>query len=208
MVTKLDKLFRIPPTKRKTQDGSTDSLIIEHRIGREGGYFTTAQLMAKLGLEAEYGEWIRKNRKMFSDSKQFEMTCKSIYKTFKSKMDKAVSAYRAFLSAFYENQPRPLKPMLAFVPVSDKENGLYLQCLYDVATKKPVVWVEQEDFDLWATKITISTQGSYDLHVEAQQVARATLSLPGINKDIANRMKLIAGGQTPEYRLMGTEVEK
>jgi len=193
----MDRLFRISPAKVKAKDSSGELITIEHRIGKDAGYFTTEMLMDKLGLEEQYSEYVRDMQKKIRDEDRLKEVLADKYKILRSKVTHVVSDYRAFLEKFYNNRVRPLLPMFAFVPVGDKNDGLFIQGLLDSVTLKLVVG-EPEDDVLWCEKIFTKTKPSADMNRRAEQTARALTTHPGLNKDLKFRVNLIAQGKLPE----------
>lgn len=196
LVAKLDRLFRIDPVKVKAKDGSGDVVVVEHRIGKDGGSFTINALMDKLGLEREYLDIISDLEKKFRDREKFKEISDRIYTGQKAKCNNAVRSYRKFLEQFYENQLRPLFPMFSFVPVSDKADALYIQGLLDCETLKLVVGDVTDDAS-WAETTFTKTKRWADLNAKARRTAKALIALPGVNKDLAERLHLIAKGEMP-----------
>lgn len=195
----MDKLFRINPVRARTKDGET--VTIEHRIGKEGGAFTKNALMDKLGLEKEYYDMVSELEKKFRDRERFKRLCEDTHRGQIAKMHSAVKAYRKYIEQFYANHhPRPLVPMFAFVPISEKADGLYVQGLLDEESLKLVVG-EPEDDALWSETVFTNTKRMADLNARARRVAKALLGLPGLNKDIAHRVQAIAQGNVPEHRI-------
>lgn len=196
-MAKLDRLFKISPMRVKAKDGSGDTVIVEHRIGKAAGAFTSADLMNKLGLEDEYFEIVKDLEKKFRDRKKFQNIADKIYSGQKEKLGRIVSRYRQHLDEFYGSHPRPLMPMFAFVPISEKEDALYLQGLLDEQTLKLLIG-DPEDDALWSETIFLKTKTFADLNARAKKVARALMSHPNINKDLVYRMEFISKGQVPD----------
>ena len=197
MLAKLNRLFQIAPVKVKARDGSGDIVVVEHRIGKDGGALTSKDLMSKLGLEAEYAELYDDLQKKFKDRDKMRQLADKLYSGQLSKMRKIVQKYRSYLEQFYAAHPRPLLPMFAFVPITDTTDGLYLQGLLDEGSLKLVVG-EPEDDALWNETIFTKTKTFADLNARAKRAARALMSHPGLNKDIAYRMEFISKGQVPD----------
>lgn len=191
---KLDKLFRIPPVRVKARDGTSDQIVVEHRIGKEAGAFTADDLMSKLGFEDEYLKLVTDLEKKFRDREKFKKLESKVYVGERAKMNRLIGKYRRHLETFYGNYERPLLPMFAFVPVSDKSDGLYLQGLLDAENFKLVVGDPQDDA-LWCETVFLKTKRHADLNARAKRTAKALISCPGVNKDLAHRMRLLADGE-------------
>ena len=204
LVSRINRLFKIDPVKVKARDSSSETILVEHRIGKEGGVYTANALMDKLGLEKEYYDYVSELEKKFKDRKRFEALSTQFYRGQKDKMTRITGKYRRFLETFYGNYPRPLLPMFAFVPVSDKTDGIYIQGLLDLDTLKLVVGTPDDDA-LWAETVFTKTKRFADLNQRARKTARALSAMPGINKDVSRRMLEIAQGNVPEHRLMFQE---
>lgn len=208
LLTKMDRLFRMSPSKHKAKDGSGEMITLEHRIGRDAGYFTTKDLMKKLGLEDEYADYVLDMQKKIRDEERCREVLADKYKLLKSKVGRVVSDYRDYLEKFFGNYPRPLLPMFAFVAVGDRDDGLYIQGLLDQTTLKLVIG-EPEDDVLWCEKVFTKTKPSADLNARAEATAKALTSHPGLNKDLRFRVGLIAQGKLPEkLTYNGGEPEK
>lgn len=193
----MDRLFRISPAKVKAKDGSNELITIEHRIGRDAGAFTSNDLMKKLGLEEQYAEYVLDMQKKIRDEERCKEVLDDKYRLLKSSVNRVVQDYRAYLEKFYAGYPRPLIPLFAFVPIGDREDGLFIQSLADLATYKLVVG-DPEDHECWSEKVAVKTKPSHDMFVRAQQTAKALLSHPGLNKDLRFRAGLLAQGKMPE----------
>jgi len=196
----MDRLFRIPPVKAKARDGSNDVFTIEHRIGRDVGYFTRSHLMDKLGLEAEYRDYCKElNKKIHNTQHQKDMEADR-YRALKSKANRAVQDYRRYLENFYSKMSaRPLIPMFAFVPVNEKEDGLYIQGLLSGGEDSyKLVIGDPSDDVLWCEVTFAQTKKFADLNKRAELTAKALISHPGLNKDLRYRIAAIAQGKMPE----------
>lgn len=197
MLAKLNKLFQISPVKVKAKDGSGDVVVVEHRIGKEGGALSSKDLMLKLGLEEEYAGMYRDLANKFKDRAKMLQLADRLYAGQLGKMRKIVQRYRSYLEQFYGAHPRPLLPMFAFVPITDTTDGVYIQGLLDAESLKLVVG-EPEDDALWNETIFTKTKTFADLNARAKRAARALMSHPNLNKDIAYRMEFISKGQVPD----------
>ncbi|MGH9388969.1 MAG: hypothetical protein ACRD1Z_05085, partial [Vicinamibacteria bacterium] len=129
---------------------------------------------------------------------KFKRLREDFYRGQRDKMNGVIRKYRRYLETFYGNNPaRPLLPMLAFVPISDKTDGLYFQGLLDADTLKLVVG-EPEDEELYNETIFIRTKPQADLNARVKRASKVLSGMPGINKDIAHRAALLASGQVPD----------
>lgn len=196
LLGKIDRLFRISPVKVKAKDGSNELIPIEHRLGRDAGYFTGQDLMKKLDLENEFSEYVLDMQKKIRDKDRLKEVLDDKYRLLKGKMNRVVSDYRKYLEQFYGNYPRALLPMFAFVPVGEKMDGLYLQGLADDATLKLVAG-DAEDATRWCETVFSKTKKWADLNARAESQAKALLALPGLNKDLKHRIQVIAQGKMP-----------
>lgn len=206
----MDRLFRITPAKVKAKDGSNEIITIEHRIGKDAGFFTREHLMEKLGLEKDLQEFhheLEKKMKIHDKDRLREMM-REHHRALKGKMNRVVQDYRRYLETFYSNYPRPLLPMFAFVPVNDKTDGLYLQGLLDDATYKLVIGDPADDV-AWCEITFSQTKKFADLNKRAENTAKALVSHPGLNKDLQYRIAAIAHGNMPEkLTYNGTDEKK
>jgi hypothetical protein len=201
LIEKMDKIFRTSPYKAKARDGSGEMITLEHRIGADGGHETTESLMKRLGLQEEYASYvIEMGKRIRNDEAQLKEVLDEKYRLFRSKVTHTVSGYRKRLELFYAKYPRPLLPMFAFVPVGDKDNGLYFQGLLDAGTYKLVIG-EPEDDCLWCETVFEKTKTFADLNKRAELTAKALTTFPGLNKDLKYRVARISQGELPEKRI-------
>jgi hypothetical protein len=196
LLTKMDRLFRISPVKVKTADGS-QTITIEHRLGREAGYFTLRDLMEKLGLEQEHAEFIKDMLKQIKNPDERKEVCDAHYVRQKAKANKMVSEYRKHLELFYGNYPRPILPAIGFVPVNDHDSGLYIQGIVDSDSYELLVG-DAEDVYRWTETVFAKTKKWADLNKRAELQAKALLRCPGITKEIQHRLKSITSGEIPQ----------
>lgn len=195
LVDRLDKLFRIPPRTCEAKDGSGRSVIIEHRVGRAAGAFTSAQLMAKLGLDSEWIQSCSRMERRLTDRKEFDDFSDRFYKTQKQKLSTAISGYRNKLEKFYRTQG--IKPVFTFVPISDKERGLYIQSFMDIQNQK-LVQGDVADHSSSVKEVSDRTYPMAKKHEEMRRAAKQILTIKGVNKDIAARMERIVNGEAPQ----------
>lgn len=194
---RMDRLFRISPIKVTARDGSGEKITIEHRIGREAGHLTRFELMDKLGLEDQFAEFTKDMTKKVRDEERLKEVLDNKYRVLKSKMTHAVQDYRRYLEGHYGNNPgRPLIPLFAFVPVTDKEDGLYVQSLVDESHKHLVG--DPADTCMWFEVVASRTKRFADEYKRAQNTAAALMLYPGLNKDLRNRANAISHGKLPD----------
>lgn len=206
LLARMDRLFRIPPAKVKAKDGSGEMITLEHRIGRDGGYFTREHLMDKMGLENDYKDYCKELNKKIHNNENLKEMMSDRYRTLKGKLNRIVTDYRRYLVQFYGNRGvgAPLAPMFAFVPVTDKEAGLYIQGLRrdtleggENAGYKLVIGEPSDDL-AWCEVTFSQTERQANLNKQAQFTARGLLSHPGLSKEIRHRIQSIAQGKLPE----------
>lgn len=195
LIQKMERLFRISPVKMKTVDGS-QTVTIEHRIGREAGFFTLRDLMEKLGFEQEHAEFIKDMLRQIKNPDERKEVCDAHYTRQKAKANKVVSEYRKNLELFYGNYPRPILPAISFVPVNDSDSGLFIQGIVDANSYELLVG-EPEDIYRWTETVFTKTKKWADLNKRAEMQAKALLRCPAITKEIQHRLKSITGGEIP-----------
>lgn len=196
---RMDRLFRISPLKVtvRNPDGSSEKVTIEHRIGREAGHLTRFELMDKLGLEDQFAEFTKDMTKKIRDEERLKEVLDDKYSVLKSKMTRAVQDYRKYLEGHYANNPgRPMIPLFAFVPVTEKDDGLYIQSLVDEDHKHLIG--DPNDTCLWFEVLATRTKRFADEYKRAQLTAAALMLYPGINKDLRQRAAAISQGKLPE----------
>ena len=196
LLAKMSKLFQIPPVKVKAEDGS-GMVTVEHKIGKIGGYHTLRGIMEKLGLEAQHSEFIQDMIKQIKNIDERKKVIDAHYVRQKSRANKMVSEYRKHLELFYGNYSRPLTPAIAFVPVTDKEDGLYIQGLVTSENLDLVVG-DPEDVYRWTETVFVKTKKWADLNHRAESQAKALMRHQGINKDLKQRLHAISQGNIPE----------
>jgi hypothetical protein len=196
LLQRMDRLFRISPVKVETLDKS-QKITIEHRIGREAGFFTLRDLMEKLGLEQEHAEFIKDMLKQIKNPDERKQVCDAHYVRQKAKANKVVSEYRKHLEDFYGNYPKPVLPAISFVPVNEGDSGLYIQGIVSPDTYELLVG-EPEDIYRWTETVFSKTKKWADLNKRAELQAKALLRCPGITKEIQHRLKSITSGEIPQ----------
>ena len=191
---KVDPMFRIPPVKRKVRyrkKSKQRQVIIEHRVGKDAGFFTREKLMSHLGLEKEYTSLSKRVvRKMSSTSDIDELT-RSLYSKKKDVVNRYISEYRRYLNRFYEDQG--LRVAFYFVPVRSKETGIYIQGLVDLETRELLVG-DEFDHALANEQRFVKSKSIYNEHIDAIEDAKV-LMLTSKDQDIKSRMKLIVSGK-------------
>lgn len=197
LLSRMDRLFKISPLKVKAADGSGQTITVEHRIGREAGFFTLRDLMEKLGLEEEHVRFMKDMLKQIKNPDERKDVCDAHYVRQKSKAQKIVSDYRRHMEIFYGNYPRPLLPAIGFVPVADSELGLYVQGIVD-ANNYEVLVGEPEDVYRWTETVFAKTKKWADLNKRAELQAKALMKIHGISNEIRHRLKAITQGEIPQ----------
>lgn len=195
LLAKMAKLFQIPPVKVKAEDGS-GMVTVEHKIGKIGGYHTLRSLMEKLGFEAQHSDFVQDMIKQIKNIDERKKLIDKNYTSQKGRANRLVSDYRKILELFYGNYPRPLTPAFAFVPVTDKEDGLFIQGL--VAENFDLVVGEAEDVYRWTETVFVKTKKWADLNHRAESQAKALMRHQSLNKDIKQRLHAISQGNIPE----------
>lgn len=205
----MDRLFRIPPMKRKAVDGSNDQIPLEHRIGLDAGAFTREHLMDKLGFEAEYKDYCKElNKRDLHNHNNLKDMMADRYRTLKMRVNSVVTDYRRYLEKFYGGYTRKLIPLFAFVPINDKVDGIFIQALVDASTYKLVIG-EPSDNVMWCEKTFTQTWRQRNLNERAEQTAKALVGHPGLSKELRHRIQSIASGHVPEkLTYNGTEDHK
>lgn len=196
LLAKMNRLFQIPPVKVKAEDGS-GMVTVEHKIGKIGGYHTLRGLMEKLGLEAQHAEFIKDMIQQIKNVDDRKKVTDAHYVRQKSRANKMVSEYRKHLELLYGNYSKPLTPAIAFVPINDKEDGLYIQALVTSDTLDLVVG-DPEDVYRWTETVFVKTKKWADLNHRAESQAKALMRHHGINKDLKQRLHAISQGNIPE----------
>jgi hypothetical protein len=166
LLAKLDRLFKIPPAKVKAENGS-GMVTVEHKIGKEGGYHTLRSLMEKLGLEAQHSEFTQYIIKQIKNVDERKKCIDQHYTAQKKYTNRLCGEYKRHLEIFYGNYPTPLTPAMAFVPVNDKEDALYIQALV-VSETLDVVVGEADDVYRWTEKIFVKKDLKQRLHSISQ----------------------------------------
>lgn len=195
LIDKMGRLFQIPPVKVKAENGS-GMVTVEHKIGKIGGYHTLRSLMEKLGFEAQHAEFVKDMLRQIKNMDERKKLIDAHYVRQKSRANKIVSDYRKHLELFYGNMPTPLIPAFAFVPINDKDHGLFIQGL--VAENFDLVVGDPEDVYRWTETVFIKTKQFADLNHRAESQAKALMRHQGLNKDLKQRLHAISQGNIPE----------
>jgi len=198
----LNGLFRIPPASMLARDGSRRHFKVEHRIDKDV-YFTMESLIDKTDLDDEITEKARVYEKL--GDKVFKKEFRRLYKDAKNTIRGAVRAFRAgFLTDFYVSQG--IAPIMAFMPGVDpkrpKKRGLYIVGFYDTGTLVPVLG-EIDDITLALELRNAYLKGAVDEYREKQGIAKAALQIPGVNKDLQQRLQRIVAGEVDRQYLIG-----
>ena len=198
----LEKLFRTPPVQYKAKDGTGRKVIVEHRIGAKAGSFRKTDLMYRTKLEKEWQDLYNKYQNRLRDRKEFERIMDSCWKTQCDKLQKLIRSYRTYLEKFYVAQR--LFPLFAYVPIDGSdEMGLYIQALVDVETEALVAG-DANDVALWTEVTQVRTLPIKKRNDMSLRIAKQLMKLPGVNKDIQHRMKLVVTGNLPtNIKLIG-----
>ncbi len=196
LLEKMDRLFRISPVRVKAQDGSNETVIIEHRIGKEAGYFTLRDLMEKLGFEKEHAEFMKEMLRQIKNPNERKEVTDAHYVHEKRRANRLVSEYRKHVETMYSLLARPLLPAMTFVPVTDREDAFYIQGIVR-ADDHTLVVGEPEDLYRWTEAVYCKTKIWADLNKRAESQAKALMRFPGLNKDIRHRLGQITQGEIP-----------
>jgi hypothetical protein len=196
MLAKMAKLFQIAPVKVKPENGGPP-VTVEHKIGKIGGYHTLRGLMDKLGLDAEHSQFVTDMIKQIKNSDERKKVTDAHFNRQKNRATRVVSDYRRHLELFYGNMQTPLLPAFQFVPVNDKEDGLYIQGLVTATTFDLVVG-DPEDVYRWTETVFVKTKKWADLNHRAEAQAKALMRHPALNKDLRQRLHQISQGHIPE----------
>lgn len=191
----IDALYRISPTPKKVRDGKgrTLEVILEHRIGAEGGCFTIDELWqeAKLGTDFEVVK--RKALKRFEKDPDLASDIISAHRNrLMRRLQDAIKAWRKYLNDLYKSQG--VEVCAEWVDDAKKGKVIFIQGLVDTETMTPV-YGDFEDVYLMAKSVYQSTKGAADKNQKARQIAHQAMALPNVNKDLRERFRLIAKGE-------------
>lgn len=183
-----------------SKDGTKRRLTLQHRTGHEGGAFTMEALMSKTGLEKELFAIGVKLEKKFHDRKTFEKFFNIAHKDFVTRLRAWVNMYRKYLIDLY--LPQALRPILNFVPIDDpKKRQLCIAGFYDTNTLTPA-FGELDDITLALEVKNSHLKGAVDEYRENQKIAKQAMHLPGVNKDLQNRLTQLASGTLDRTMLL------
>jgi hypothetical protein len=188
---KLDSLFILGKSvSPKARDGSERKL---HRIGRARGAYTRGQLFSKLGLEKEYKKTCKKLQRKFHDSDEFEELAIEIHARRMARLGGWIQDYRGHLTKYYADQD--LEPVMYFVPVDeDRSNDiLFLQGFVDPGTDNFVTG-DFEDVVLALESSNVRRKPQAEKYDRTRKIARNMLKLPGVNRDLRDRLLRVASG--------------
>lgn len=157
--------------------------------------------MDRLGLENEWAETCAKLEKKFRDREMFDKLSDQVYAGQRAKMSNAVKAFRSHLEKFYQTQG--IAPLVAFVPINDKDLGLYIQAFVDVNSHQLVVG-DVGDAVIWSESVAIRTKPMADLFKRSQVTARKLLGRKDVNKDLAARLESVVSGELPKWLTYNT----
>jgi hypothetical protein len=207
---RLDPFFRTNVATVMSKDGSKRRFAIQHNTGRDRAY-TLAQLMDLTKVEAEAVEEALAAKKSIHNKKTANKVYNSILRDALNKVRGWVKSYKADLIEFYS--PQRIRPVMNFVPNTDEKAEsdkpvVFIQGFFDVDSLMPVLG----DIDSVTLALEIRNASLIDKvneYRENQAIAKKSLSLPGINRDIQNRLtNIVAGNVTKhllEERLKGSE---
>jgi hypothetical protein len=200
---KLEKYWKIPPLTIGAKDGSKRKLILEHRIGREA--FTEDELFTQLGMEKELLKHTIQMEKNFSDSKVKQFYANAAHAKYMARLRHWLGAYRAHLCRMYIGQR--IKPIMRPIPIEDpkhpgqirKEWGIW--GFIDVDTLSPIIG-DLDDITLAIESANANIKKMVDEYKENQAIARKALTLPSVNKDLMNRLNMVASGTLEKVHLI------
>jgi hypothetical protein len=187
-----DRLFRQAPVKKGAKCDPDRVVMVEHRVGRVL-YFTKVQLVKRTGAEKDWSEFIRSvQRKTVSKEELLRITNDSWKSTCESVM-RLWNSYVRYLSGFYEQQNGLIRA--CGIPV-DKDGtiGYFIQAIVDRDTKGLMVG-DADDLADWNDVNAIREKPHVNKYADVIQSAKSLQRLPGVNKDIQHRSKLLVSGE-------------
>jgi hypothetical protein len=203
----LNSSWKIDPVSVPAKDGSKIRYTIQHRMGPPG--VEKKDLFFIAGLEDRLTDAkVRIKKEIRGESNQ-----RKLIRSEKSDLNKALSdyirSYREYLDEFYlEIGIRPIFQKLPDEPNDVKSSKKYqIPGFYNLKTLKPVLGdismvtlaLEMRNADL---------KDSVDEYRENQMIAKNALELPGLNKDLENRLSnIVAGNVSKQYLLERTKDE-
>ena len=195
-----DRWFRIPPVKVKAKDNPDEKIILEWRTGRDGGAWTIDQYMTKTGADKELLKKGTSLEKKFPDRRVFKEFFDSLHMHALGRIRTQWRSYRSYIARKVRSQG--IRPIAAFVPVDDPENPIgFIQGFIRIDTLAPAAG-EIADIVLALEATNARLKPMVDEYRENQQVARKIMGLPGVNKDIQNRLGQVVSGNLDRALLL------
>jgi hypothetical protein len=199
---RLDPFFRTNVATVMSKDGSKRRFTIQHQMGRERAY-TLRQLMDLTKLEEEAVEEALAAKRGIHNKKTAQRVYNTILREALNKVRGWVKSYKADLIEFY--LPQRIRPVMNFVPNTDAKAEsdkpvVFIQGFYDLDSLMPVLG----DIDSVTLALEIRNANLVDKvneYRENQAIAKKSLSLPGINRDIQNRLNNIVAGNVTKHLL-------
>jgi len=197
----LDKYFRLPgPVTVPAKDGSKRKLSLQHRVGPDGGAWNLEELMEKTGLEKELLATTIKLERKFHNRKDFDRLFNITHKDYTTRLRAWIRIYKSYLVEFYASQG--IRPVMNFVPDADpKHPVLYIQGFIDIETLTPV-FGDLDDLTLAIEVKNAHLKSAVDEYRENQRIAKQAMNLPGVNKDLQNRLSQIVAGTVDRLLLL------
>jgi len=190
----------MPTVNIPAKDGSKRKLTLQHRTGSDGGAYMLEELMDRTGLETELLKLGTKLEKKFHDPKTFEKFFNITHKDYTNRLRMWIRQYRTYLVGFYE--PQKIKPVMNFVPVDDpKKPVLFIQGFVDIENLTPVLG-DIDDVTLALEVKNGHLKSAVDEYRENQKIAKQAMGLPGINKDVQNRLSQVVSGAVDRVYLL------
>jgi len=158
--------------KKRSKGKSRRTVIIEHRLGRDGGAYTDQQLFQKLGLESSLTSQHRKliREDTYSEEALGELVLE-LKSAKKKKMKQWVGAYKTHLKKFYLPQNlRPIFTNLLMVRDGEIVSALFIQGLIELDTHELVVG-EPEDLAEGVAVTGKNNRKGHQSYVLSQKIA-------------------------------------
>jgi hypothetical protein len=191
----LDKLFRIPPMRKKTIDDPERTIVVEHRLGKVLIYFTQKELLRKTGLEREWMEEYKRLDSRLTNKIELKKTTDATWANKKQILRRMTSGFRKHLDRLYF--PQGAMTRATFVPVDDDGTlGYYIQSIVDIRTRALLVGTP-EDLGIWNEVTACREKSHVNNWNDAMTSAKGLLKLPNLNKDLQSRMKIVLSGDVP-----------
>lgn len=196
----LNQFWKTDPVSVLAKDGSKLRYTLEHRIGRPG--YTMKALFELVGLEKKLADFRIQMRKEIRNDKTREKVINSEKKALKSRLRGWIRDFKTvYLPDKYKVQN--LRPIMSFLPDKEseaEEKIIFIEGFINTQTLMPVVG----DIDAVTLAMEIRNaklKDAVDEYRENQAIAKKALSLPGINKDIQNRLTNIVAGNVDRLLL-------